>query len=400
MTLRVFPPTGFADYGAHEVPPEVATGGSGIAGITVKDEGVGVGTAAGITSIDFVGTGVTATAVGANATVTIPSGAPTNSSYVVIALDATLTAERNLAVTAPMTLTDGGANAAVTLATPVMVASGGSHAKGLTPDTPATAGTVKYLREDATWVDPSVIPTIVGGSLGGKRSGLFVSSVSFNASWGGLQCATVAGSHTTALSTNKADSYLAQYWQAMDSAPAANSNALAQINAAGTAAALWFGGVALSGGFYFKGRAGTSDTWVSGWAQFWGLRAAVTNPAGGANPSTFVDSVGIGYDTTDANLQIMNNDSAGTCTKTDLGASFAIAAKQLYDYEIWCDPNSATFNYRVVNLSTNAVASGSISTNTPTAGTGLQWVGGYVTNAATAVAAHVHFGGAFYETIG
>lgn len=34
---------------------------------------------------------------------------------------------------------------------PTFVASGGSHAKGAVPDPPSTAGTSKYLREDATW---------------------------------------------------------------------------------------------------------------------------------------------------------------------------------------------------------------------------------------------------------
>jgi hypothetical protein len=36
----------------------------------------------------------------------------------------------------------------------VMVASGASHKKGLAPDPGAVSGTAKYLREDATWVDP------------------------------------------------------------------------------------------------------------------------------------------------------------------------------------------------------------------------------------------------------
>lgn len=43
--------------------------------LTVKDEGVTVGTAGGITSIDFVGAGVVATASGVNATVTISGAA-------------------------------------------------------------------------------------------------------------------------------------------------------------------------------------------------------------------------------------------------------------------------------------------------------------------------------------
>lgn len=37
----------------------------------------------------------------------------------------------------------------------VMGASGSGHASGLTPDTPATAGTTKFLREDATWAVPA-----------------------------------------------------------------------------------------------------------------------------------------------------------------------------------------------------------------------------------------------------
>lgn len=42
----------------------------------------------------------------------------------------------------------------------VMGASGSSHASGLVPDTPSTAGTTKFLREDGTWAVPA------GGSGG------------------------------------------------------------------------------------------------------------------------------------------------------------------------------------------------------------------------------------------
>lgn len=41
---------------------------------------------------------------------------------------------------------------------PVMVASGASHAPGAVPDTPATAGSAKFLCEDATWRTP-VVPS-------------------------------------------------------------------------------------------------------------------------------------------------------------------------------------------------------------------------------------------------
>jgi hypothetical protein len=51
-------------------------------------------------------------------------------------------------VTAPVVNTTG------TLSVSSMVASGGSHAAGLAPDPGATAGFSKYLREDATYVNP------------------------------------------------------------------------------------------------------------------------------------------------------------------------------------------------------------------------------------------------------
>ena len=54
--------------------PAAPTGGGGggsINGITIKEEGTNVGTATSITSINFVGSGVTATATGQSATVTI-----------------------------------------------------------------------------------------------------------------------------------------------------------------------------------------------------------------------------------------------------------------------------------------------------------------------------------------
>ena len=68
----------------------------GISGVTVQDEGVTQGTPSGITSINFVGPGVAATAVGAAATVTIPGGGATALSaygYAVNSSDAVIGAD-------------------------------------------------------------------------------------------------------------------------------------------------------------------------------------------------------------------------------------------------------------------------------------------------------------------
>jgi hypothetical protein len=59
-------------------------------------------------------------------------------------------------------LTGGGAlSTDVTLTARPMGASGASHASGIVPDPGATAGSTKYLREDATWATPA------GGGGGG-----------------------------------------------------------------------------------------------------------------------------------------------------------------------------------------------------------------------------------------
>ncbi len=50
---------------------------------------------------------------------------------------------------------------------PAMVASGGSHAPGIVPDPPSSSGSIKYLREDATWaVPPGSLVTSVFGRTG------------------------------------------------------------------------------------------------------------------------------------------------------------------------------------------------------------------------------------------
>jgi hypothetical protein len=55
--------------------------------------------------------------------------------------------------------------------TDVFVASGASHSSGLVPDTSSSAGTTKYLREDATWqVPPS--PAVFVGSGASHSTGL------------------------------------------------------------------------------------------------------------------------------------------------------------------------------------------------------------------------------------
>lgn len=57
---------------------------------------------------------------------------------------------------------------------PVMVASGASHAAGIVPDPGVTAGALKMLREDATWVQPSFAG--LSGSAAVAQLPVFVAS--------------------------------------------------------------------------------------------------------------------------------------------------------------------------------------------------------------------------------
>lgn len=85
----------------------------------------------------------------ADGTWSAPSGgAPTSASYVVMSLDGTLTSERVLAATAPVTVTDGGAGGNATIAVSTFAAG----SSGIVPA--SGGGTTNFLRADGTWVSP------------------------------------------------------------------------------------------------------------------------------------------------------------------------------------------------------------------------------------------------------
>lgn len=68
---------------------------------------------------------------------------------------------RTINTAAPLT---GGGNLSAdrTLAISDFVASGASGARGTVPTPGLVAGTTKFLREDATWNDPSILPYAPG----------------------------------------------------------------------------------------------------------------------------------------------------------------------------------------------------------------------------------------------
>lgn len=92
----------------------------------------------------------------------------------------------------------------------------------------------------------------------------------------------------------------------------------------------------------------STNTWTGGWVwvyrggihtllanlkSFFGLYGSVTTPVA-VEPSTLLNMVGFGNDSTDANLQLMQNDGAGAATKFDLGANFPANTTSTDFYEL------------------------------------------------------------------
>ncbi len=70
---------------------------------------------------------------------------------------------------------------------------------------------------------------------------------------------------------------------------------------------------------------------------------------GNVEPSTKLNCFMLAADSTDTNLQIMHNDSSGTCTKVDLGVGFPATFTEDYSYRLTLEstPNSRVVDWNV-----------------------------------------------------
>lgn len=103
--------------------------------------------------------------------------------------------------------------------------------------------------------------------------------------------------------------------------------------------------------------------WYAGVGPF----AAATN----VNPNTFTDALGIGRNA-QGNLQFYNNDAAGLCTETDLGASFpAATVNTVYELWLYAALGAAAWTYNVRNVGSAAEISGVVNTNIMNSATSL-----------------------------
>lgn len=134
----------------------------------------------------------------------------------------------------------------------------------------------------------------------------------------------------------------------------------------GTQPICWRGNAAGLGGFKYRCTFGMVTT-VATQRIFMGLVSG-TAAIGNVDPSSLTDMVGIGADSGDTTFQIMVNDNAGTATRTDLGANFPVSGNStdLYELNLYAQPNGSDIGYQVKRLNTGNVASGTLSANLPT----------------------------------
>jgi len=154
------------------------------------------------------------------------------------------------------------------------------------------------------------------------------------------------------------------------------------------------------GGFYYVIRFGIADT-VASPRTFIGLGS--TSAPTNVEPSTLINSIGVGQGAADTNLKIYYGGSAAQ-TPIDLGSNFptGTSATDWYELTLFAPPTSNnTVYYQVIRLNTGNVASGTL---TGTAGTALPAnttklaISNWRTNNATASAVTLSIGGMYMET--
>lgn len=101
--------------------------------------------------------------------------------------------------------------------------------------------------------------------------------------------------------------------------------------------------------------------------------ANITSAPTDVEPSTTASCIAMGWDAADTNVQMMFNDTTGSCTKIDLGASFPVPTvdrTSFYRLDLYSPPGTTqSVNWRVTDMVSNAVASGTQTTDLPTTAT-------------------------------
>lgn len=129
-----------------------------------------------------------------------------------------------------------------------------------------------------------------------------------------------------------------------------------------------FGNTSGMGGFYFNGVAGAATGLSNTNARFFFGQSYSFGSPTDVNPSTLLNQFGIGYDSSDGNLQFMHNDGSGTATKVDLGSNFAVTTSDrtnFYRLIMYAESNTSTVYFKVIDMVDGDTYTGSVNTDLP-----------------------------------
>ena len=246
------------------------------------------------------------------------------------------------------------------------------------------------------WTGPGGIDTAVQAALSGNGIVIIAPGNGGVFTQIGGATPTVVGTttHPVILSGINAKSTIRR--ALITSAAAANSAAVVRIILQLTYRGEVFGPFK-AGGFYMTTRWGVSSNTALQRAYV-GLRDTTAATSVTISPSAMTNCIICGWDSGDANLQIMSNDASGTCTKINLGSLFpANNINAIYETTFFCAPNGDEVGYRVLRIDTGDVIAGVIDTNLPSKSTMLSWHC-YINNGGTAAAVAIDLMRMYMET--
>lgn len=242
------------------------------------------------------------------------------------------------------------------------VQSGGIQLDGVTnePSAPAAGNLLVYSKDVAGRMllkakGPSGLDTPYQPALFFNAIAFAVPSTGTTVTAIGMNTATVGTASTPTISTGS----LANSMRRTRVTSSATANSASELRS--SQLLVWRGNSANLGGFFYTCRFSINST-TTNQRLFVGLTSATGATSTSQNPSSLTNMLGVGWDSADANLQIMGNDAAGTATKTDAGASFPTnTTAAVYEFVMFAAPNGSSVGWRLTRLDTGAETSGSIT---------------------------------------
>jgi len=150
------------------------------------------------------------------------------------------------------------------------------------------------------------------------------------------------------------------------------------------------------GGFFLCARIGEDNT-VANSRAFIGLRDSAS-PIGNVNPSTLLNTIGVGFDSGQSTWRVIHNDGSGVATAIDLGAGFPCnTSDEAYDVIIFAPQGQETVWVQMIRLSDETSSTVEITTDVPALATLLAFHA-WVNNGSTASAKGITLSTLYVDT--